>query len=90
MKKYFFISVVLLISSIFNIFIRDVNMNIAFGAILFQFLGSMLLGYVISMLVAKYKVNDWMRFWRIVYATMVILNIVVYFLDFMPPERVII
>lgn len=50
----------------------------------------MLLGYVVSMLVAKYKVNDWMRFWRIIYATMVILNIVVYFLDFMPPERAII
>lgn len=85
MKKYFFIAVVFLISFIFNIFIRDVEINVAFGAILFQFLGSMLLGYVISMFVAKYKKNDWIRYWKIMYAVMVIVSLLAHFLDFMPP-----
>lgn len=85
MKKYFFITVVFLISSIYNIFIRDVAINIAFGAILFQFFGSMILGYVVSMFVSKYKENNWTRYWKIIYVAMVIINLIAYFLDFMPP-----
>lgn len=85
MKKYVFIMIVFLVSSIFNIFIRDVDVNIAFGAILFQFFGSMVLGYGISMFIAKYRKNDWTRYWKIMYAVMVIINLLVYFLDFMPP-----
>lgn len=86
MKKYIFITVVFLISAIFNVFIRDVDFNVSLGAILFQFFGSMVLGLLISMFVGKYKENDWMKYWKIIYAFMVIASLLVYFSDFMPPN----
>lgn len=85
MKKYTVIIVLLVTSSMFNIFIRNVKINISFSAILFQFLGSLLLGYVISMFVAKYRENDWVRYWKVMYALMVIVSMLAHFLDFMPP-----
>ena len=84
MKKYIIIIILLIISSVFNIFVRDVQIGVAFSAILFQFLGSLILGYVISMFIAKYKENDWIKYWKIMYSIMVIINILAYFLNFMP------
>jgi|GEM_PF-2994154 len=84
MKKYTLIIIVLVVSTIFNAFIRDVNIDIAFSAILFQFLGSLLLGYGISMFVAKYKENDWVKYWKVMYVIMVGLSLLVYFLNFLP------
>lgn len=85
MKKYLLIIVTFLISSIFHIFFRNVGFDIAMGAILFQLLGSMVLGFVISMFVAKYKKNSWMRYWKIMYVLMVSVNLLVFILDFMTP-----
>ncbi|MDQ2178401.1 hypothetical protein [Marinifilum sp. D714] len=84
MKKYTLIIIVLVVSTIFNAFFRDVMIDIAFSAILFQFLGSLLLGYVISMFVAKYKENDWVKYWKVMYVVMVAISLLVHYLNFLP------
>lgn len=85
-KKYTLIIFLFVVSSTFNLFFRDVSIDIAFGAILFQFLASLVLGYVISMFVAKYRNNDWVKYWKIMYLVMISINIFTHFIDFTPPS----
>jgi hypothetical protein len=85
-KKYTLIIFLLVVSSTFNLFFRDVSINIALGAILFQFLASLVLGYVISMIMAKYRNNDWVKYWKIMYLVMISINIFTHFINFKPPS----
>lgn len=81
MKKYFIVALTFIISIVFHIVLRGVSLNKAFGGILFQLLGSAILGYVVSMFVAKYKKNDWVKYWQFFYVFMVIGSLISYWLD---------
>ncbi len=47
-----------------------------FAAIVAQFIGSLILGYVISMFIAKYKKNDWKKIWLKTYIVMVVIILI--------------
>ena len=84
MKKYSIIILAFLISSIFNIIFRGVTFDIALSNIVFQFGGSMVLGFVTSMYVARFKENNWVRYWSIYYIAIVLLYMLVHYLGIIP------
>lgn len=62
MKKKIIIGVIFIVSVVFNFFINESDFTTASFATISQFFGSMVLGYVVSMFVAKYQVNDSTKF----------------------------
>jgi len=84
MRKYKVIYLTGIFSIVFHIFIRDVEINIAIGSISFQLICSAVLGYIVSMYVAKYKKNDWTFYWKIIYVIMVFGFALVHFLNVYP------
>jgi hypothetical protein len=85
MKYRIIIGVIFIISVVFNFFINESDFTTGSFATLSQFFGSMVLGYVVSMFVAKYKVNDWRKYWSVFYGFMVGISILSYVLNFVLP-----
>jgi len=85
MKNKIVIGVIFMISIVFNFFIKESDFRVAFFSVISQFFGSMVLGYVVSMFAAKYQVNDWRKIWSIFYGVMVVVTVLSYVLNFVPP-----
>ncbi len=85
MRKMILIGVIFIISVVFNFFINESDFTTAFFSVISPFFGSMVLGYVVSMFVAKYQVNDWRKFWSVFYGFLVGVSILSYALNFVPP-----
>lgn len=79
-KNLVYIISILFLSILDNFSTRHIGVENAFFAVFSHFFGAMVFGYVISMYVRKYKQNDWIDYWKIVYAIMVIVNILAHIL----------
>lgn len=84
MIKYALIILAFSISSIFNIFLRGVSFEIALSNMIFQFGGSMILGFVTSLYVARFKEIDWVRYWSYFYIVMVLAHTIAHYLGILP------
>ena len=58
------------------------------GGVIFQFLASMILGYVISQFVTFYRKNNWEKIWLRVYQFIVTLSILAAILGFIPSKNI--
>ncbi|WP_430816579.1 hypothetical protein [Carboxylicivirga sp. RSCT41] len=67
------IGIIFLASLGLQLYVKAPDFNAVFGGIIFQFLGSAILGYVISQFIAFYKKNDWRKIWLKIYLLMVAL-----------------
>ncbi|MPQ49207.1 hypothetical protein GCQ56_19580 [Marinifilum sp. N1E240] len=65
----------LLLSLGFSIYADIPDYNKMFGSVVYQFLGSMTLGYVVSQFINFYRKNDWRKIWLRIYVFMVVLVI---------------
>lgn len=68
----------------FNVAVNHPNYNAAFRGVLFQFLASMIIGYVASQFKAKYKKTDWQKIWLGVYVFMFITSILTLVIGIFP------
>ncbi len=59
-----------------NLFAHIPNYNKVISGIVFELFGSLTLGYVISMFIAKYKKNDWKTIWLRVYIFFLVINLI--------------
>ncbi len=66
----------MLFSVCMNFYLHYPDYNKMFAAIVAQFIGSLILGYVISMFIAKYKKNDWKKIWLKTYIVMVVIILI--------------
>lgn len=83
-RLHYYIALTMLFSIGFNIYVNHPNYNIVFGGVAFQFFGSMVLGFVASSFMAKYKVNDWRKIWLGIYVFMVATSILSVILGIYP------
>jgi len=86
-KLHYYIALTMLFSIGFNIYVNHPNYNNVFGGVLFQFLGSMILGYGASQFKAKYKENDWKKIWLGIYIFMVVTSILAVVLGVFPETK---
>lgn len=85
-RLHYYIALTTLFSIGFNVYVNHPNYNGVLGGVLFQFLGSMILGYVTSQFKAKYKKNDWRKMWLGIYVFMVVTSILTLLLGVYPIE----
>ena len=58
------------------------------GGVIFQFLASMILGYIISQFVAFYRKNNWKKIWLRIYQFIVTLSILAAILGIIPSKNI--
>ena len=83
-RFHYYMAVTMLFSIGFNVYVHHPNYNGVLGGVLFQFLGSMILGYGVSQFKAKYKANDWKKIWLGIYVFMVAISILTIILGVFP------
>jgi cytochrome bd-type quinol oxidase subunit 2 len=79
-----YIGITLLVSIGLNWYTNGPYLNFIIGGVLFQFLASLILGYVFSQFRAKYKKNDWRKIWLTIYVFMVSSSIILVILGLYP------
>ncbi|MBI9060031.1 MAG: hypothetical protein JEZ01_19855 [Labilibaculum sp.] len=83
-RFHYYMALTMLFSIGFNVYVHHSNYNGVLGGMLFQFLGSMILGFVVSTFKAKYKQNDWKKMWLGIYVFMVASSILTIILGIFP------
>ncbi len=84
-KRYkLIIALLTVLSIIYNLVLRDVSLSVGFSGVIFQFLGSMLVGFVFSRFSGRYSFHYWMKWWSIVFTIMVVGGYVYVFLEGAP------
>ena len=78
------ISITLLFSTGFYLYINLPDYGKVAGGVIFQFLASMILGYVVSQFLAFYKKNDWRKIWIRIYEIIVGISILAAILGIIP------
>lgn len=76
----YYILLLLIISIVFNFFIRDLSFNNSVTNVIFQFVVSMFVGFGIS----KFKKDIekyWLKSWLFIYVFVVVVSVVTYYLD---------
>ncbi|WP_088656276.1 hypothetical protein [Geofilum rhodophaeum] len=81
------LAITLLCSAGLYLYVNLPNLEKVIGGVVFQFLASMIFGYVISQFAAFYKKNDWKKIWLIIYQLIVAISILAAILGIIPSNN---